>query len=160
MEETLVYGMYPDILSTSEIDRKQRYLLELTNSSLYRDILEFQEVKNASSLQKLLRILALRIGSEISYSQIGSLLSMDGRTIERYIDLLEKSYIIFRLPPFFTNKEKELSKMHKIYFYDVGIRNALLGNFQDISVRDDVGKLWENYMIVEQMKHRAYGNIL
>lgn len=159
IESYLVYGMYPDILSTDDKKKKERYLTELTNSNLYRDILEFQEVKNSTSIQKLLRILALRIGSEISYSQIGSLLSMDGRTIERYIDLLEKSYIIFRLPPFFTNKEKELSKMHKIYFYDVGIRNALLWNFQDISVRDDIGKLWENYVIVERMKKRSYEQI-
>ncbi len=159
LEERLIYGMYPDILSTHDIIKKQRYLTELTNSSLYRDILEFQEIKNSASIDKLLRILALRIGSEISFSQIGALLSMDGRTIERYIDLLEKSYIIFRLPPYYTNKEKELSKMQKIYFYDLGIRNALLGNFHDLSLRDDVGKLWENFVIVERMKHRIYSGI-
>lgn len=156
VEEYMLYGMYPDILMATDRQKKERYLIELTNSNLYRDVLEFWDVKNSHTLQKLLRILALRIGSEISYSQIWSLLSMDGRTIERYIDLLEKSYIIFRLPPYFTNKEKELSKMHKIYFYDVGIRNAILGNFHDLSVRDDVGKLWENFFISERMKFLRY----
>jgi uncharacterized protein len=151
--------MYPDILSITDGRKKETYLTELTTSNLYRDILEFQEVKNSANIHKLLRILALRVGSEISYSSIGGLLSLDGRTIERYIDLLEKSYIIFRLPAFFTNKEKELSKMQKIYFYDVGIRNAILGNFSELDVRDDIGKLWENFFISERMKKRSYEHI-
>ncbi len=159
LEEFLIFGMYPDILTIVERAKKERYLIELTNSNLYKDILEFQEIKSSAAIHKLLKILALRVWSEISYSGIGSLLSMDWRTIERYVDLLEKSYIIFRLPAFFTNKEKELSKMQKIYFYDLGVRNALLGNFQELDVRDDVGKLWENFFIIERMKKCTYDSL-
>jgi uncharacterized protein len=116
------------VSSPSELSKKE-VLKELASSYLYQDILEFQDVKNATVIRNLLKILALRIGQEISLHDVGKHIGLDSRTVERYIDLLEKSYIIFRLPPYYTNREKEITKMHKIYFYDVGIRNALLETF-------------------------------
>lgn len=152
IEQILITGMYPALLSESSEQTRIQALSEITSSILFRDILEFDRVKSSSSLSKLLKILALHIGREISLSEIGGMLSMDSRTIERYIDLLEKSYIIWRLPPYYTNKFKELSKMNKIYFYDLGIRNAILGNFSPIDGRDDIGYLWENWIITERRK--------
>lgn len=133
----LSYGMYPAVISSTDTREKMKTLLELASSGLYRDILEFQEVKNPNILSKLLKLLALQVGSEVSLSRLGAELGMDSRTIERYIDLLEKSYIIYRLPPFYTNKRKEITKMQKVYFYDIGIRNAFLDQFSDIENRVD-----------------------
>lgn len=126
LENILLYGMYPDVRSRSTNDEKEVLLRELATSGLYRDILEFQNVRNSYTIEKLIKYLALQIGSEVSYHDIGKQLGMDSRTVERYVDLLEKSFIVYRLPPYFTNKQKELSKMPKIYFYDIGIRNAFL----------------------------------
>ena len=115
-------------------DKKQE-LLDLTSSALYRDILEFQSIRNPQLLTRLLKIIALQIGQEVSLSALGQEVGMDSRTVERYIDLLEKSFIIFRLPPYYTNKMKEITKMQKIYFYDIGIRNALLGQYTPMEDR-------------------------
>ncbi len=160
MEDILRYGLYPAVHNTKSEKNKQTTLLELASSYLYRDIIEFQDVKNATVIRNLLKILALRIGQEISLHDIGKHIWLDSRTVERYIDLLEKSYILWRLPPYYTNKEKEITKMHKIYFYDVGIRNALLENFQPLDTRNDIGALWENLMMVEKLKYNSYHHIL
>lgn len=152
--------MYPQVLSYTDTTAKKEKLQDIVSGQLYRDILEFQAVKNPDILVKLLELLALRIGSEISYHAIAQLLSVSQQTVERYIDLLEKSFVIFRLRPYMTNKLKEVTKMKKIYFYDLGIRNALLRSFQPISLRTDRGALWENYYILERRKNLSYTRAL
>ncbi len=156
IEDLLIFGSYPKVLlENSHIGKKEK-LTELTTSSLYKDILEFQNIKNSDVLTKLLKALALQIWWEVSYQELGKIVSIDAKTVEKYIDLLEKSFIIFRLPPYFTNKRKELNKMNKIYFYDLGIRNTLINNFNFLDQRDDKWALRENFVILERMKRRKY----
>ena len=152
--------MYPAVLTAQSTEKKVAELSDLVSSALYRDILEFQSLKNPAILTKLLKILALQIGQEVSLHALGQTLSLDGRTVERYIDLLEKSYVIYRIPPYFTNKKKEIIKTQKIYFYDLGIRNALLGNFTPLDSRTDVGQMWENWLFSERIKHLRYQHSL
>jgi len=121
---------------------------------LYKDILELEQVRNPAILSKLLSALALQTGLEVSLSELSSLVGLDLKTIERYIDLLEKNYVIFRLPPYYLNQRKTLSKRNKIFFYDLGIRNALINNFNALDLRSDVGELWENFLILERFKYR------
>lgn len=155
LELLLVYGTYPAVY-TSGIVQKERLLREISKSYLYKDILELEQVKNPAYLDKLLSALALQLGSEVSLSELSNLVGLDLKTIERYIDLLEKNYVIFRLPPYYTNERKVLSKQNKIYFYDLGIRNAIINNFNPLSRRNDRGALWENFLILERMKSNAY----
>ncbi len=155
LESLLIYGTYPEIYE-GDREIKEKNLMEISKSYLYKDILELENVKNSSSLDSLLSALALQIGSEVSLTELSNLLNLNLRTVERYIDLLEKNYVIFRLPPYFTNQRKVLSKQNKIYFYDLGIRNALINNFNPLSKRNDRGALWENFLIVERMKTNAY----
>ncbi|KUK77787.1 MAG: hypothetical protein XD93_0078 [candidate division WS6 bacterium 34_10] len=155
LESLLIYGTYPDIYE-GDRETKEKHLIEITKSYLYKDILELENVKNSSSLDSLLAALALQVGSEVSLTELSNLLDLNLRTIERYIDLLEKNYVIFRLPPYFTNQRKVLSKQNKIYFYDLGIRNAIINNFNPLSKRNDRGALWENFLILERMKSNEY----
>ncbi len=155
----LTYGTYPEVITATDLDEKREILNELTTSQLYRDILEFQGVKDATSLRNLLKALALQIGSQVSYTELANLIGIDKNTVERYVDLLEKSFIIFRLPPYATNKRKEIRKLKKIYFYDNGIRNAIIQNFNLPDLRNDVGALWENFLIMERLKKRTYQRI-
>ncbi len=157
LENLLIYGSYPDIYNGS-LKLKENRLVEISRSYLYKDILELEEVRNSSSIDKLLSALALQIGSEVSLRELSNLLNLHIGTVERYIDLLEKNYVIFRLPPYYTNERKVLSKQNKIYFYDLGIRNALINNFNPLSKRNDRGALWENFLIIERMKLNAYTN--
>lgn len=156
LEDFLLFGMYPNVLLASSYEEKRERLQELATSSLYKDILEFQNVKNPDVLTKLLKALALQIWSEVSYQELGKIVSVDAKTIEKYVDLLEKSFIVFRLPPYFSNKRKELKKMNKIFFYDLWIRNILLNNFTFLENRDDKWALRENFVILERMKRRKY----
>jgi hypothetical protein len=151
----LIYGSYPEVYTSQGTD-KRRILTEITSSYLYQDILELEQVRNPAVIHKLLSALALQLGSEVSLTELSSLVGMDVKTVERYIDLLEKNYVLFRLPPYYTNQRKTLSKLNKVYFYDLGIRNALINNFNDLDLRTDVGALWENFLIVERMKLRSY----
>lgn len=157
LELLLIYGTYPTVYSSSIVE-KERILREISKSYLYKDILELELVKNPAYLDKLLSALALQLGSEVSLTELSNLVGLDLKTIERYIDLLEKNYVIFRLPPYYTNQRKVLSKQNKIYFYDLGIRNALINNFNPLSKRNDRGALWENFLIIERMKLNAYTN--
>lgn len=152
----LVYGAYPEVAAQTAFAEKKRRLEELASSYLYRDILEFQKIKSATVLASLLRALAWQIGSEVSYTELANLLKIDKNTVERYVDILEKNYIIFRLAPYASNKRKEISKLRKIYFFDIGIRNALISNFNPLEQRNDVGALWENFILVERMKFMSY----
>lgn len=155
LENLLIYGTYPDIYSGSR-EFKEKQLVEITKSYLYKDILELEQVKNPAYLDKLLSALSLQLGSEVSLSELSNIVGLDLKTIERYIDLLEKNYVIFRLPPYYTNQRKVLSKQNKIYFYDLGIRNALINNFNALEKRNDRGALWENFLILERMKLNVY----
>jgi len=125
---------------------------EIAKSYLYKDVLEYQVVKNPDLLHRLLQALALQIGSEVSYGEIAGLLGIDKATVASYISLLEKGFVIFHLPPFSRNLQKELGKNRKIYFYDLGVRNALINNFNPLELRTDGGALWENFFISERVK--------
>jgi uncharacterized protein len=156
LKELLIFGSYPEVVVTRTFKGKIDLLQELTSSCLYKDILEFQMVKNSNVLVSLVKALALQLGSEVSYSELANLIGIDKKTIEKYIDLLEKNHVIFRLPPYTSNKRRELSRLKKIYFYDIGVRNAVINNFNFLDSRNDAGALWENFMIVERLKYRAY----
>lgn len=159
LESLLIFGAYPDIIKQKSFDEKIGLLQELRASYLYKDILEFQQIKDSDTLTKLLKALALQIGSEVSYNELSNLVGIDKKTVENYIDLLEKSYVVFRLSPYTKNKRREISKLRKIYFYDLGIRNAIINNFNFLANRNDAGALWENFMIIERLKYRTYHNV-
>ena len=151
LEQRLVFGYYPEIVVKS---REQVELLNnLAGSYLYRDILNFELIRNTSLLDKLLRALALQIGSEVSFNEIAQLIGSDNKTVEKYIDLLEKSFVLLRLKSFSRNLRKELVKKEKIYFYDHGIRNAVIGNYNNTGSRIDMGQLWENFIVSERIKY-------
>jgi len=160
LAERLVFGSYPELFSmTSETDKKE-YLRNLSDAYLYRELIEFGEIKNSSKIRDLLKLLAFQIGSEVSLTELGRQLGMGKDTVDRYIDLLEKSFVIFRLKGFSRNLRKEITKMDKIYFYDLGIRNVLIDNLKTLSNRDDLGKLWENFLLIERMKYMKYSGRL
>ena len=149
LERRLRYGMYPSVVVAND---PMETALEIATSYLYRDVLEYQTVKSSDLLRRLLQALALQVGSEVSYHELGRLLGVDRATVERYIALLEKAFILFHLPPFSRNLHKELAKLRKVYFYDLGIRNALINNFNPLDLRSDSGALWENFFISERIK--------
>ena len=153
VETILRYGLYPDMVN-SPADEK--YLHNLAGSVVFQDLLELNLIENRSSAVSLLKLLAYQIGNLINYSEIAARLTMDVRTVRRYIDMFEQSFIIFRLYPFSTNKRDEIGKTPKIYFYDVGLRNALIENFSELSVRSDRGALFENFIIGEFLKLNTY----
>jgi len=156
LEERLVFGSYPEIFSVEGDSQKREYLQNLSDAYLYKDLLEFGDIKNSSKIRDLLKLLAFQIGSQVSLSELGSSLGMSKDAVSRYIDLLEKSYVIFRLKGFSRNLRKEVTKMDKIYFYDLGVRNILIDNLKPLKGRDDLGSLWENFLIAERMKLLAY----
>lgn len=160
LEHLLLFGSYPDVVAQTTFDDKVRLLRELTNSYLYKDILEFQLIRNPDILHNLLKAVALQIGKEVSYSELSRTVGIEYKTVERYIDLLEKSFIIFRLSSYSTNKRREIARSKKIYFYDVGVRNAVIDLFAPFDRRNDVGSLWENFVIAERLKLRTYHSSL
>lgn len=158
LSNLLIYGSYPEVY-LSPIDQKQRILTEFTSSYLYQDVLELENIRNSTAINKLLQALALQLGSEVSTNELANLVGIDAKTVDRYIDLLEKNFVIFRLLPYASNQRKILSKMNKIYFYDLGIRNMIINNLNPLELREDVEALWENFVIIERMKQRSYHNI-
>ena len=158
LEPRLIYGCYPEIVTSQNKTQREIYLRELTGSYLFKDILELEGIRHSQKLVKLLQLLAFQIGKNVSFTEIGAQLSMSKNTVERYLDLLEKTYVIFKLTGFSRNLRKEISKNHRYFFYDNGIRNALIGNFNPLGLRDDVGQLWENYIITERIKRGEYLN--
>lgn len=154
LEQRMLYGMYPDVVTHPEDAR--RTLTDLANNYLYRDLLEYRGVKKPEVLQKLVRALALQVGSEVSYNELSRLIGIDKETVESYIDLLEKCFVVFRLPAYSRNLRTEIKRGRKVYFYDNGIRNALISNFAPLELRNDVGMLWENLMVSERVKRNAY----
>ena len=154
LEHRMIYGMYPDVVNNQGNERE--ILTNIASSYLYKDIFEFQDIRKPEIIEKLLQALALQIGNEISIHELAQLIGVDSATIQRYISLLEKSYIIFHLRSFSRNIRNELKKSRKIYFFDNGIRNALISNFNTIAIRNDVGALWENFLISERIKRNQY----
>ncbi|MEX1002329.1 MAG: ATP-binding protein [Crocinitomicaceae bacterium] len=152
----LIYGSYPDICVHRE--EAEIYLKNLTNQYLYKDILMWQKIRKPDLLDNLLRLLAYQVGSEVSHHELSKKLKIKSETVENYIDLLEKSFVIFRLNAFSNHPRKEVTKMSKIYFWDNGVRNTLINDFEDLSLRNDVGQLWENYIISERLKMLGYNN--
>ncbi|MDE5841003.1 MAG: ATP-binding protein [Muribaculaceae bacterium] len=154
LESRLVYGSYPDVLTHQE--EAKDLLRTLADSYLYKDILELDEVRKPVVLQKILVALALQLGSEVAFSEVARTVGSDPKTVERYIDLLEKCYVLYSLPGLSRNLRNELKKTRKIFFYDTGIRNAVLQNYSPVSLRGDMGALWENFFIMERIKYNAY----
>ena len=150
----MIYGYYPEIVANPGDERAT--LKELTDSYLYKDILTLESIKKPDKLTRLLKALALQIGSQVSYNEIGNLIGLDSKTVEKYIDILEKSFIIFRLGSYSRNQRNELKSSRKIFFWDLGIRNAIIGNLSQIENRTDTGELWENFVIAERLKKNAY----
>ena len=150
----IIYGYYPEVVTND--GNEVEILKLLTDAYLYKDILSWESIKHPDKLQTLLRVLAYQVGSQVSYNELSQMCSMDSKTVERYINLLEQCYIIFRLPSFSRNLRHELKSSRKIYFYDNGIRNALIADYRAPEVRQDIGALWENFVIAERMKSNEY----
>jgi uncharacterized protein len=159
LPDYLIYGGYPEVVAEKNINEKKRILNEIVNSYLLKDILEMEKVKGSKVLLDLLRLLAFQVGSEVSLSEIGQQLQIDYKTVARYIDLFEKSFVLINLRGFSRNLRKEITKKSKYYFCDNGLRNAVIANFNSLEMRDDVGKLWENFLLTERIKKQNYKNI-
>ncbi|HAI73996.1 MAG TPA: hypothetical protein DCS28_03575 [Candidatus Moranbacteria bacterium] len=156
LENIMRFGVYPEVfLAESEEIAKER-LNEIVSNYLYKDILAFEGVKKSGIIENLLKLLALQMGSEVSYNELAQNLGVSRITVQKYIDILEQSFIIFVLRAFSRNLRKEISKSMKIYFYDLGVRNSLIQNFNNLSLRNDVGALWENLMIIERLKANSH----
>jgi uncharacterized protein len=156
IDDMLIWGMYPEILNTAGYDNKRIYMRTLIADYLYKDILAFQGLQYPDKLHDLLSLLAFQTGSLVSLSELSSSLDISRQTVERYLDLLEKTYVIFKLRGFSRNLRKEITKNAKYYFYDVGVRNAIIDNFNSIEKRNDTGALWENFLISERLKRNEY----
>lgn len=151
LEKRILLGMYPEMIQKSDSEAESS-LKSLAGSYLYKDVLGHQDIKNSEIIEKLLQALALQVGNEVSYNELANIIGINKKTVANYIQILEKAFIVFRLRPFRRNLRKELSKLRKIYFFDTGIRNALINNFNSFTLRQDVGALWENFLLSERMK--------
>lgn len=154
LEQRLLFGMYPDVINN--LGNEYEILKNLVSSYLYKDILALAGIRKSNVLEKILQALALQVGSEVSYNEISKLVGIDKNTVNNYIDLLEKSFVVFRLNSFSKNIRNEIKSNKKIYFYDNGVRNMIIGNFNNLSLRQDKGALWENFLVSERMKMLAY----
>ncbi len=152
----LIYGLYPEVVAATTQREKIEIVTEIANSYLLKDILAFDRVKNARPLVDLLRLLAFQIGQEVALNEVAGQVGVDVKTLQRYLDLLEKAFVIIRLGGFSRNLRKEVTSKAKYYFYDTGLRNALIAQFNGLEQRNDVGQLWENFLFVERLKYRAY----
>lgn len=156
LETRLIFGFYPDVVNNP--GEEKEILSNIVSSYLYKDVFEFQDIRKPALIEKLVQALALQVGSEVSFNELGNLLGIDSVTVQRYVDLLEKAYIIFHLHSFSRNIRNELKKSIKIYFYDNGVRNAVISNFSPCALRSDIGMLWENFLISERVKNNAFHN--
>lgn len=154
LENRLLYGFYPEVLNNQ--GREREILKNLANSYLYRDILTFSSIRRPEVLEKLLQALALQMGSEVNYNELSQLVGINKVTVQKYIEILEKGYVIFRLNSFSRNLRNEIKQNRKIYFYDNGIRNIIIGNFNPLGLRADKGALWENFLVSERRKQNLY----
>lgn len=157
LPQRLIYGYYPEVITNE--GKEKKVLKEITDSYLYKDILVWENIKKPDKIILLLQALALQIGSQVSYNELGNICGIDSKTVEKYINLLEQTFIIFRLNSYSRNIRNELKNSRKIYFYDNGIRNALIANFSHIELRQDIGALWENFVISERLKFNSYNEL-
>lgn len=155
-ENRLIYGSYPEVLTINDNQLKTEYLNELINSYLLKDILTLDSIKNSAKLVNILRLLAFQIGKEVSVNELAKNVGLNKLTVERYLDLLTKVFVIYRIEGYSRNLRKEISKSPRYYFWDNGIRNTLVANFNTLTLRNDIGELWENYVISERLKLQHY----
>ncbi|MEM8582716.1 MAG: ATP-binding protein [Bacteroidota bacterium] len=160
LRRRLVFGNYPELLQMEGDEEKAEYLQEVVNSHLLKDILTFDDIRNSDKILDLLRLIAFQVGSEVSTTELGKKLQMSKNTVEKYLDLLSKIFVIYKVQGFSRNLRKEVTKSARWYFYDNGIRNVLAGNLNSIDLRADVGLLWENYILAERLKHQSYNRML
>ncbi len=156
LDQFLVYGLYPEVVLTPNNKERYEILAELVNQYLYKDILILSNLKRSQKLIDLLRLLAYQVGNLVSWRELSSNLGINIETVIRYVELLEKAFVIFQLRGFSRNLRKEITKSRKVYFYDLGVRNALIGNLKPLQLRDDLGALWENFIISERLKLLTY----
>lgn len=159
VENFLIYGSYPEVVTAKTKSGKIQLIEEIANSYLFKDILSLEKVKSSKVLSDLLKLLAFQVGSEVSLNELARTVNLDVKTVERYLDLLEKSFILINLRGYSRNLRKEIKSKSKYYFYDNGIRNAVISNFNALNLRDDVGKLWENFLVIERIKKQDYKSI-
>ena len=159
LDNRLIYGGYPELIHLSTLEEKEEYLKSLINSYLLKDLLALTNIKGADVLFRLLKLLAFQVGSQVSTVELGNSLQLNKETVDRYLDLLSKVFVIFPLSGYSQNLRKEVSKSKKWYFYDNGIRNAIIQNFKGLDLRTDKGELWENYLASERIKFQSYNNI-
>jgi predicted AAA+ superfamily ATPase len=157
LEHRLIFGYYPEIVTKP--GEEKELLKLLADSYLYKDLLMLEQIKKPALLEKLLKALALQVGSEINYSEIAQTIGSDSKTVDKYIDLLEKTFVVFRLPALNRNVRNEIKKGKKVYYYDCGIRNAIINNFKPLDSRTDTGPMWENFLMAERMKYLRYHGI-
>jgi len=156
LEEFLIFGTYPEVILSQTRSAKIEVVSEIAGSYLLKDILAFERVRSSSKLWDLLKLLAFQVGSEVSHNELSRKLGVDVKTVQRFLDLLEKAFVIFRLGGFSRNLRKEITQKAKYYFFDNGLRNAVIKQFNRLDQRDDVGQLWENFMVIEHLKHLNY----
>lgn len=156
LENRLLYGFYPEVINNQGNEKET--LKNLVNSYLYRDILSFSDIRKPEVIDRLLQALALQVGSEVNYNELSQLIGVNKLTIQKYIEVLEKGYIVFRLPSFSRNMRNEIKQNRKVYFYDNGIRNMIIGDFKPLELRIDKGALWENFLVSERWKQNKYKN--
>jgi len=156
LEERLIYGCYPEVYLLQNIDDKENYLRELVSSYLLKDIIRFDGIRNSSKVFNLLKLMAFQMGKEVSLLELAKQLEMSNHTVEKYLYLLEKVYVLQQIKGFCKNLKKEITKSSRWYFWDNGVRNAIIGDFRNISFRNDVGELWENYLMMERLKKNKY----
>ena len=159
LENRLIFGSYPEIVLAKDDQERILYLKELVSSYLYKDILEMNGLRHAERLIKILQLLAFQVGNKVSVSEIATQVGINKKTVERYLDLLEKVFVLFKIKGFARNLRKEISKSSKYYFYDLGVRNTLINNFNPLNIRNDLGALWENYILGERIKKQEYSGI-
>lgn len=160
LHHRLVYGNYPELLQLKDNAQKEEYLQEILSSYLLKDILAFENIRNADKIFDLLRMIAFQIGGEVSLQELGNQLDMSKNTVDKYLDLLSKVYVLHKVNGFSKNLRKEVTKNSRWYFYDNGLRNAVIANLNPIGLRDDIGMLWENYIISERIKYQRYNKML
>ncbi len=158
LESRLIYGSYPEVITAPDTETKKNIIKNITSNYLFKDVLAQGTVRNPDILRKLLQAVALQSGNEVSHTELAQTLDIDKNTVKKYLEICEKLYILFSLPPYFSKKRKSISMLKKYYFYDLGIRNSLINNFNPLETRNDMGSLWENYMILERMKFNTSRN--
>ena len=156
LESRLIYGSYPEVVLSNDNRAREQYLKEIVASYLYKDVLELDGIRHSAKISRLLQLMAFQVGKEVSYTELGTSLGMSKNTIERYLDLLEKAFVIQKLSGFSRNLRSEITKNSRYYFLDNGVRNALINNFNALDLRNDAGELWENYLLIERLKRQEY----